>query len=200
MIDAVVFDLGNVLIGWDPRHLYRELIEDEAAREHFLTRVCSMAWNEEQDAGRGWAEAVELLAAEFPEHRALIEAYDHEWHRMLSGPIEGSVVLLRALKARGVPLFALTNWSTEKFPIARARYDFLRLFGGIVVSGEERMKKPDPRIFETLVSRYQLTPSSTLFIDDSRVNIVAAEKLGFVVHHFAGAEGLAARLQALGLL
>jgi 2-haloacid dehalogenase len=199
VIAAVVFDLGNVLIGWDPRNLYRELIAEEAAREDFLIRVCNMAWNEQQDAGRTWAEAVAVLAGEFPEHRALIEAYDRDWHRMLSGPIAGSVRLLEDLKARGTPLFALTNWSSEKFPIARERYPFLQLFDGIVVSGDERMKKPDPRIFALLAERHGLTPGRTLFIDDSRANIDAARALGFVTHHFQGAEGLETALVELGL-
>ena len=177
-IDTVIFDLGNVLIGWDPRRLYRQLIDDEAQMEWFLREVCNSAWNEQQDAGRPWAEATALLRERFPEHAELIDAYHLRWEETLLGAMEESVALLAALRARGVRLLALTNWSQETFPIARQRFDFLQWFEGIVVSGEERLIKPDPRIYQRLLQRYAVDPSKALYIDDSARNVAAAEALG----------------------
>ncbi len=124
--DAVVFDLGGVLVDWDPRYLYRKLFPgDEAAMEHFLNAIIDGEWNVQQDAGRPFAEAVAEASARHPQHAALIKAFDSRWEEMLAGPIHGTVALLDSLRQRGVPLYGLTNWSQEKFPIARARFDFL---------------------------------------------------------------------------
>lgn len=199
-IDTVVFDLGNVLIGWDPQQLYRKLIDDEAQREWFLREVCNSAWNERQDAGRPWAEAVAELSAAHPQHAALIAAYRQRWEETLTGAIEGSVALLAALKARGVRLLALTNWSQETFPLARRRYPFLAWFEGIVVSGEERLLKPDPRIYRVLLQRYGVDPVRALYVDDALRNVAAAQALGMHGWHFQGAAGLQAALHRLGLL
>jgi 2-haloacid dehalogenase len=199
-VDTVVFDLGNVLIAWDPRRLYRQLIDDEQRMEWFLHEVCSSAWNEQQDAGRPWAEATALLRAQYPEHAELIDAYHLRWEETLVGPIEESVAILGELKARGVRLLALTNWSQETFPIARQRYPFLQWFEGIVVSGEERLVKPDPRIYQRLLERYGVVPSRALYIDDSARNVAAAEALGMQGWWFREPAGLRARLGELGLL
>lgn len=199
-IETVIFDLGNVLIGWDPRRLYRQLIDDEAQMEWFLRDVCSSEWNEQQDAGRPWAEGTALLRAQFPEHAALIDAYHLRWKETLLGPIEGSVALLHELKERGVRLLALTNWSQETFPIARQLYPFLQWFEGIVVSGEERLVKPDPRIYQRLLQRYSVDPATALYIDDSPRNVAAAEALGMHGWRFRDPAGLRGHLVELGLL
>jgi 2-haloacid dehalogenase len=199
-IDTVIFDLGNVLIGWDPRRLYRQLIEDEAQMEWFLREVCNNEWNEQQDAGRPWAEGTALLRARFPEHAALIDAYHTRWKETLLGPIEGSVAILAELKARGVRLLALTNWSHETFPVARQLYTFLQWFEGIVVSGEERLVKPDPRIYRRLLERYAVEPAKALYIDDSARNVAAVEALGMHGWWFQDPAGLRERLIELGLL
>jgi 2-haloacid dehalogenase len=199
-VRAVLFDLGGVLVDWDPRHLYRQVFADEAAMEQFLAAVCTQAWNEEQDRGRLFREGVELLIAQHPQHAAEIRAYDLRWAEMLKGPIEDSVDILGELRRRGVPLFALTNWSAEKFPVAQARFGFLEWFEGIIVSGEERLKKPDPRMYHLAIERFGLMPGETLYIDDSVRNIAAAAELGFHTHHFTEAAGLRRALVACRLL
>ena len=198
-IDTVIFDLGNVLIGWDPRRLFRQLIEDEAQMDWFLREVCSSEWNEQQDAGRPWAEGTALLRARFPEHAGLIDAYHLRWKETLLGPIEGSVAILAELKARGVRLLALTNWSQETFPVARQLYPFLQWFEGIVVSGEERLVKPDLRIYQRLLERYAVDPATALYIDDSARNVAAVEPLGMHGWWFHDPAGLRDHLVELGL-
>jgi 2-haloacid dehalogenase len=197
---VVVFDLGGVLIDWNPRYLYRQLIEDEAAMELFLTEVCHAAWNEEQDRGRTFADAVEEAAARHPGQRALIEAYHHRWEEMLAGPIEGTVRILAELKDAGHELHALTNWSAEKFPIARERYAFLTWFETILVSGEHGLIKPDPRIFELLLERIGREAHACIYIDDNLKNVAAATELGFAAVHFQGPEQLRDELARLDLL
>ena len=199
-IDTVIFDLGNVLIGWDPRRLYRQLIDDEAQMEWFLREVCNHEWNEQQDAGRPWAEGTALLRARFPEHAELIDAYHLRWKETLVGPIEDSVAVLAELKARGVRLLALTNWSQETFPVALQLYPFLQWFEGIVVSGEERLVKPDPRIYRRLLERYTVDPANALYIDDSARNVAMAEALGMHGWWFRDSAGLRERLVELGVL
>lgn len=198
---AVVFDLGGVLIDWNPRYLYRKLFPgDEAGMEAFLADVTTAEWNVEQDAGRPWEEAVAALAAEHPEKRELISAYWLRWGEMLGGAIEPTVAILDELRQTGVRLFALTNWSAETFPIARPRFPFLEWFEGIVVSGEVRAAKPDERIFSHLVERFGLEPASTIFIDDSEANVEAATALGFQTIRYEDPDQLRARLVELALL
>ncbi|HYG85691.1 MAG TPA: HAD family phosphatase [Azospirillum sp.] len=200
-ISTVVFDVGNVLIEWDPRHLYRQFFEDqEELMEHFLETVCTPAWNLEQDRGRTWDEAVAVLVAEYPDCSELIRAYHERWHDMVPGEISGSPEILTELKALGVPLYALTNFSSEKFQEARRRFPFLETFDGIVVSGEIGLVKPDPAIFHHLLERYGLDPAVTLFIDDNAENVAAAESVGIITHHFSGAAKLRTDLKERGLL
>ncbi len=193
---VIVFDLGAVLIDWNPRHLYRKLFDDEAEMEAFLRDICTPEWNAEQDRGRSWAEAVDLLTAEHPDHKALIHAYKDRWEEMMVGPIQGTVDILDRLKNDGYEIHALTNWSAETFPIARARFGFLAQFETILVSGEERLKKPDARIFDLLLTRIGHPAERCVFIDDSAKNIEAAAKLGFDAILFEGAEKLGHALSA----
>lgn len=197
---AVVFDLGGVLIDWDPRHLYRKLLADEAAVEEFLATVCTPEWNAEQDRGRPFAEGVVELVERYPVHAAAITAYHERWTEMLGGDIGGTVELLAELRATGVPLYALTNWSAETFGIARERFEFLAWFDGVLVSGEERMIKPDPAIFRLLLDRFGLDPQATFYVDDSPANVAAASELGFDAVRFTGPEQLRGDLEARGLL
>jgi 2-haloacid dehalogenase len=199
-ISAVVFDLGGVLIDWDPRYLYRTLFDNEAEMEDFLATVTTPDWNRAQDAGRSWAEAVEELAQRHPERRELIEAYWNRWHETLGDAIGPTVEVLDELREAGVRLYALTNWSGETFPVARPRFPFLEWFEGIVVSGDERLIKPDPRIFAVLLERYGLEPATTLFIDDHADNVDAAEAQGMTAIRFVDAATLRADLHRLGVL
>jgi 2-haloacid dehalogenase len=197
---AVVFDLGGVLIDWNPRYLYRRLFADEREMEDFLRDVCPQAWNERQDAGNPIAAATVRQVDLFPQHAELIRAYYGRWEEMLGGPITETVVLLRRLHAAGVPVYALTNWSAELFPIARRRFDFLRLFAGIVVSGEEGLIKPDAAIFHRLLQRFRLDAAATWFIDDNPANVAAAQRIGMRAHQFTTASALTDALEAAGLL
>ena len=196
---AVVFDLGGVLIRWDPRHLYRQLLpEDEI--DAFLDEVGFHAWNHEQDAGASWGPAVEEHAALFPHRRELLAAYPARFAESLDGPVEGTVAILEELHAAGTRLVALTNWSAELFPHAEAAFDFLALFEGIVVSGREGVAKPDPAVFDLLLSRYDLDPARTVFVDDSPANVAAAAAAGLRALAFTGPDRLRADLSRLGLL
>lgn len=197
---SVIFDLGGVLVDWDPRYLYRKLFDDPDEMESFLAEVTTAEWNAQQDAGRPWAEAVDLLVAEHPEQRELIEAFHRRWPEMLAGEIPGTVDVLAELRSTDVRLVALSNWSAEMFPIARARFDFLAWFEGIVLSGEVGANKPDRQIFDHLSKQFDIEPERTLFIDDSAVNIDAARELGFRVIQFTDAASLRLELVALGLL
>ena len=196
---AIVFDLGSVLIDWDPRHMYRKLIDDEAAMEEFLGEIATLRWNSYHDAGRLWSDGVAMLSAIYPEYREWIAAYIDRWEEMLKGPIEGTVQILRTLKDQGREVHALTNWSAETFPIARQKYDFLGWFEHTVVSGEERVKKPDPRIFEILLERIGRSAHECVFIDDSAANIAAADALGFRTIHFSNPDQLRIDLAAFGV-
>jgi len=197
---AVVFDLGGVLVDWDPRYLYRQLFDDPDEMESFLAEVTTAEWNACQDAGRPWAEAVELLVAEHPQRRELIEAFHGRWPEMLAGEIPGTVDVLADLRAAGVRLIALSNWSAETFPVARERFDFLAWFEGIVISGDVGMNKPDRRIFEHLIEQFGIEPAAALFIDDSSANVDAAKALGFQAIQFTDATTLRGELERLGLL
>ncbi|MCC7446262.1 MAG: HAD family phosphatase [Anaerolineae bacterium] len=198
---AIVFDFGNVLIRWDPRLIYMKLLNnDVAAVEAFLTEVGFMEWNNQQDAGRTFAEGIAELSGKFPHHAALIRAYGERYEESLPGPVHGTVDILYALKRAGHTLYGLTNWPEEKFPVARAKYKFLDCFADIVVSGQVKLVKPDPRIFALLLAKIGRPAGQCLFIDDSAHNIETASKLGFQTIHFKSPEQLATTLRQLGLL
>ncbi len=199
-ITTVVFDLGGVLIDWDPRHLYRQMFSDTEEMEVFLRDVVSPDWNAEQDSGRTWAEATSLLVAEHPQHEPLISAYVERWEEMLAGPIEGTVDVLSDVRALGLRLYALTNWSAETFPRARPLFPFLGWFEGIVVSGDEGIRKPDPEIWRRLMARYEVDPRSTVYIDDMPRNAAVAANLGFQAIRFEDPRQLRDRLVELGTL
>jgi 2-haloacid dehalogenase len=197
---AVVFDLGGVLLDWNPRYLYRKLFDDEAEMERFLDEVCTMEWHHAHDLGIPPEQTVPPLIAEHPEYAEHIWAWPERSEEMLSGPIEESVEILSALKEQGVPLYALTNMETWTYPGRRDRYPFLRWFDGTVVSGFERVAKPDPRIFELLLDRFDLTAASTLFIDDSAKNVATARDMGLQGIEFESPAALRDALVAAGLL
>ena len=197
----VVFDLGGVLLQWNPRFLYRKLFPgDEQAMEDFLGTVCTQEWNERQDAGRSFADAIGELVAAHADKAHLIEAFRARFDEMIPGAIDGSVEILRDLAGAGVPLYALTNFSAETFPAQRNRFPFLSSFAGIVVSGEEGVIKPDPRIFRILLERYAIAPAHAVFVDDNKANAAAATALGMHGIHFRSPGQLREGLAALALL
>jgi len=198
---VAIFDVGGVLLDWNPRHLYRKLFGgDEDAMEQFLTTVCTKEWNERQDAGRTFAEATRELMPRHADKLELIEAWERRFGEMIPGAIEGTVAVVAELRQRGVPLYSITNFSAETFPPQRERFDFLSWFDGIVVSGVERVLKPDPRIFRILLDRYAVAPESAVFIDDVAANAAAATGLGIHGIHFRTPGQLREELVAVGLL
>lgn len=199
-VDAVVFDLGGVLIDWNPRYLYRQLFGDDVAgMEWFLAEVCSPAWNAAQDAGRSWDEAVDEAIARHPDQAERIRAYRDRWIETLGEALAPAVQLLDELRDGDYRLYALTNWSGETFPHALERYPFLAWFDGIVVSGQERLAKPDPAIFHVLMERHDLRAERTVFIDDTAHNVEAAAGLGMRAIHFHDAAQLREELARLGV-
>jgi len=198
---VAIFDLGGVLLEWNPRHLFRKLfVGEEAAMERFLATVCTVEWNEEQDAGRSFAEATEALMPQHADKRALIDAWSMRFGEMVPGAIEGTVAVLAELKDRGVPIYAISNWSAETFAPLRDRFEFLSWFRDIVISGEERVIKPDPRIFRALLTRNGLAPEAAVFIDDDPRNAAAASALGLHGIHFRDPVQLRQDLAAVGML
>jgi 2-haloacid dehalogenase len=194
---TIIFDLGNVLIRWDPRNLYRKLFgSDVDGMEWFLKNVCNAAWNEQLDAGVTFAEAVQERIALFPNHESLIRAYHERWFETLGEPIQENVAVLADLRERGYKVYALTNWSAETFPVAQERYPFLKWFEGVVVSGEERLIKPDPRIYQRLLERYQLTAKNSIFIDDTLRNVEAARHLSITAVHYTDVVNLRQELRS----
>ena len=200
-IRNIVFDLGGVLIDWNPRYLYNKVFDQDMEKtEWFLNKVCTPNWNEQQDAGRSLAEGTRLLTEQFPQYGEWIGMYYDRWSEMFSGSIEGSVEILKTLKRKGQHnLYALTNWSAETFPWARQQYEFLQDFEGIVVSGEEKTKKPQEEIYHILIQRYQLDPHGSIFIDDNLENVEAARRIGLKGIHFQGALELKKQLKAFGI-
>jgi len=200
-IKAIVFDFGGVLIGWDPRQLYsRYFPEQPQAMEDFLAEISFMEWNAQQDKGRPFTEAVALLSKEFPHRAHLISAYHEHWEESLTGTIEGTVELLRALKEKGYPLYGLSNWAEETFSIVRHKFEFLNLFDEIILSGQVKLIKPDPEIYELCLQKIGKPADQCLFIDDSDVNILAAQKMGFDTVHFNSPEHLKTELEIRQLL
>jgi 2-haloacid dehalogenase len=197
-LTTVVFDLGGVLIDWNPRHLYRKLIADEAEMEHFLAHVCTGEWNLSHDCGRPFAEGIAERSALFPAQAELIRAFHERHPEMLAGPIDGTVALLERLHDANVPVFALTNWSAETFAIERPMFPFLEKFRDIVVSGVEKMVKPDPAIYRLACARGGFAPHEAVFIDDSEKNVAGAQRFGMKGVHFRSPQQLAGELAALG--
>lgn len=199
--NTIVFDLGGVLIDWNPDYVFKTLFEQESERSWFYENVCTPDWNEEQDAGRSLQEATEELVTRFPEHEANIRAFYGRWEEMLGGPIHGTVEILRQLKeASECRLYALTNWSAETFPIALERYDFLHWFDGRLVSGEEKTRKPFADIYAKLLERFNIEPDKAVYIDDNPRNLHPARDLGMYTIHFTSPEQLRQELVKLELI
>ena len=185
MIQNVIFDLGGVLVNWDPIHLYRKIFDDEYTAVGFLERVCTYEWNLEQDRGRTLAEATDIKIKEFPEYELEIRAYYDRWPEMFYGTIEENVEIFQELlNSPHHRVFALTNWSGETFPIAKELFPFFNEFEGVVVSGEEGLIKPDPKIYKLLLEKFDLIPEQSVFIDDRLENVEAARALNFHGIHY----------------
>jgi 2-haloacid dehalogenase len=200
MIAAVVFDVGRVLYQWDLRFLFRKLIADEAELERFVGEVVTPEWHFQHDAGRPLAEMVAERSAEFPEHAALIEAYASRFNETIPGPVPGSLELVERLHARRVPLYAITNFGADFWVAFRPTAPVFGLFEDIVVSGTERLAKPDPALFALAARRFGRAPETMLFVDDNADNVASAAACGWQVHHFADAARLERRLEELGLI
>ena len=199
-VEAVVFDVGRVLVEWDLRALYAKLIADPAQLDWFLTHVVTEAWHFQHDAGRGLAEMVAERKAEFPGHDDLIDAYATRFLETIPGPVPGSEAIVRRLAERGVPLYAITNFASVFWAQFRPTQPLFALFRDVVGSGDEKIAKPDPRIFQLAAARFGHRPGAMLFIDDNADNIAAAAALGWQVHHFRRAATLQEDLAARGLL
>jgi len=199
-IKTFVWDLGNVLVDWDPKYVYRTIFNDEKKMNWFFETICTSEWNEMQDEGRSLEEATETLVTAHPEYEKEIRAFYGRWEEMLGGAVRGTVEIFAAVRRTGkYRNYALTNWSAETFPIARARYEFLTWFDGIVMSGEEKMRKPFPKFYQLLLDRYDAKAEETLFIDDNLRNIHAAKEMGFQVIHFQSPSQLETALLDLGI-
>ena len=197
---AVLFDIGNVLVRWDPRTLYAKLIPESADLDRFLAEVCTMSWHVEHDRGRTFADGIAERVALYPDHAPLIRAWWDRWPEMFSGPIPETEAVIEDLHARGVPMHGLTNMSVEAWPGVRAMSPAFTRLQEVVVSGEEGVIKPDPAIYRLLCARTGLRPADMMFVDDSLPNIEAAAALGFHVHHFTDPAALRPQLAASGLL
>jgi len=200
-IRNIVFDLGGVLVDWNPDYVYRKIFDgDEQRMKWFYQNICTSEWNEEQDAGRTLAEGTELLVKKFPEHEENIKAFYGRWEEMLGGPIEGTVEILKQLKENtDLKLYALTNWSHETFPIAVKRFEFLQWFDGRLVSGEEKTRKPFKKIYELLIKKFSIDPSESIYTDDNARNLVPAAELGFHTIHFQSPQQFKSELIKVGI-
>lgn len=198
-ISAVAFDLGGVLIDWNPRHLYRKLFADPAEMEDFLDRICTSDWHRQHDLGADITSSCERLAARHPAYRDMIMAWAERGEEMAAGQYDQMVCLLAEVKAAGLRCFALSNMETQPFAIRLARFPFMSWFDGHVISGLEGVAKPDPRIFQILLDRYGLAPEETAFTDDSPSNVEAARVLGINAVQYAGAQQFRHELRALGI-
>lgn len=197
-IKNIIFDFGGVLMDWNPRYFYRTIFSDENEMEFFLENICNHEWNLKQDAGRSFSDATKELVNKFPEYENEIRNYYSNWTEMIGGAIEENVVLIADLKPK-YRLFGLTNWSAEAFPIVFNQYPFFKEFEGIVVSGTEKIVKPDAEIYKLLLNRYDLNANESLFIDDNEANIIAADKLGFQTIHLTEKVNLKNEFKKLGV-
>lgn len=196
MKKTVIFDLGGVLIDWNPRYFYRSVFNDDKKMEDFLSKCCNSEWIVKMDAGLSVRENIARGQKACPQYAEQLALYDEGWHHMFGGAIEGTVEILKDLKKDSTPLYALTNWSAEKFPWAKEHFPFLNLFEGIVVSGEEKLIKPDPEIYKRLLNRYNLNAEDCVFIDDNAANAEAARALGMAAVRFTSPEKLKQELAA----
>lgn len=200
-ITTIIFDLGGVLIDWNPRYVYRTIFDEEEKIDWFFENICTSDWNEKQDAGRSLQEATEELVDIYPEYESQIRAYYGRWEEMLGGAIHETVEVFRRLREKNeYSFYALTNWSAETFPVALQRFEFLKWFDGIVMSGEEKTRKPFPEIYRLLFTRFNVDPSQAVFIDDSLRNIKGAEEAGIEGIHFQSPDQLSIELKQRGLL
>jgi 2-haloacid dehalogenase len=198
---VAIFDLGGVVIDWNPRYLYRKLFNgDETAMEDFLAAVCTSSWNEQQDAGRSFADGCDGLKRLHPDKAELIDAWFERYEEMLGGETPGTVEILRELRSRSVPIYALSNWSAETFPIARKRFECLSWFNGVLLSGEAKVLKPDRRIFEIFLDTFRIEPSRAVYIDDRSENVETAIELGMSGIVFRDARTLRVELTRAGLI
>lgn len=200
MITTIIFDLGGVLIDWNPKYLYRKIFKDETEMNYFLEKICTPEWNEEQDAGRTLKEATEILIQQHSGHEENIRAYYNRWQEMLGGVIEGTVEIFIKLKeSKKYKIYALTNWSAETFPIAMEQYELLSWFDGVVVSGTEKNRKPFPEFYQILLDRYDVKTEEAIFIDDNLRNVDAAKKLGLDAIRFTAPGALNEELLTRGI-
>lgn len=197
MIKNIIFDFGGVLLDWNPRYLYKSYFNNDEEMENFLADICNGEWNIKQDAGRPFAEAVKELQSKFPEYAEAIRMYDDDWEKMLKCELPESIDLLKELKSMGYGIYGLTNWSAEKIGYAFANYSFFSLFDGIVVSGVEKVVKPDRKIYEILLERYSLKPGECVFIDDNQDNVDMAKVLGINAVRFDNIGNVKEHLETL---
>jgi 2-haloacid dehalogenase len=200
-LNTIIFDLGGVLIDWNPMYVYRDYFDTEEKRNYFFGHICTADWNEEQDAGRSIVDATQELVAKFPDWEQPIRDYYGRWTEMLKAPIPETVDIFRQLKESGkYKLYALTNWQADLFNIALVRYNFLHWFDGRVVSGVEKMRKPFPEFYQLLLKRYNVNAGEALFIDDNLRNVKAAADLGITSIHFKNAGKLSEQLKEFSLI
>lgn len=199
MIDTIIFDFGGVLVDWNPHYLFRDYFADDEKMASFLKNVCTDEWNIQQDCGRSLKDGTELLVEQFPEWEKEIRMYYDEWETMLHDAVHGTVEILYELSEK-YPLYGLTNWSAETFPIALERFEFFQLFEGILVSGKEKLIKPDPKIYELMMKRFELKPENCLFIDDNLNNVLASRSFGIETIHYQSPEDLRNELIKMELL
>jgi 2-haloacid dehalogenase len=200
-IETVIFDLGGVLIDWNPKYLYRKLFKTEEEVDWFLNNICTSEWNDQQDGGRSFEEATRELLAKHPEWEEPITAWYGRWQETIGGPIQETVDILRAIRdSKKYRLYALTNWSAETFPWALDNFEFLHWFEGIVVSGVEKSRKPFPEFFQILFDRYKVDPKTSVFIDDNIKNVEGSNAIGLPTIQFKSPAQLKAELQNLGVL
>ena len=199
-IKAIIFDFGGVLLQWDPHQLYRRYFDQPEQIDQFLAEINFSSWNAEQDRGRPFTEGIAELSGQFPQYAHLIRAYYDHWEDLVVGPISGTVEILHSLKQAGYALYGLSNWSTETYPRIQHQYDFFNLFDKIILSGDVKLIKPDPAIFNLTLKAIHRTARECLLIDDSEANIITAKKMGFVTIHFKSPEQLRTELHQLNLL
>lgn len=197
MIKTVIFDFGGVLVDWNPHYLYDPYFGSREKADWFLTHICNSAWNVQMDGGKPFAEGIAELVAQYPEWEKEIRMYRSEWLKMMGGQISGMQAVVEDLKAKGYHVYGLTNWAADTFALVRDTYPVFALLDGIVVSGEEKVAKPDPHIFRILLQRYHVNPSEAVFVDDNMPNIEAAHALGLHTILFQSSEQLRKELKSL---